>query len=70
MSRIDLTEQMWSMQLKAAHMAGQSLEREAIVDYLNDDAAALRDEDDHDYIVLNRYANAIERGDHLRGDDE
>ncbi len=63
--KVDLTEQVRKMQLDAAWLAGQSYEREAIVAWLN------RLADPCGVIVIDiDDIELIERGEHLRGDDE
>ena len=52
----------WQMQLDAAFQGGQSLEREAII-------AWLRDFWNPTSPLLPLVADAIERGEHLRGDE-
>ncbi len=61
--KVDLTERQWKMQLHAAHLAGASRERAAIV-------AWLRDEETWRRVARGNLAVFIERGEHLRGDDE
>jgi len=58
--KVDLTVHQWNIQLDAAWQGGQSYEREAIVAWLRADGGD----------VCNAYADEIERGEHLRGDDE
>ena len=57
--KVDLTEQAWKMQLGGAWLAGRSLERESVVAWLRG------------FPTLGiTFADRIERGEHLRDDDE
>lgn len=66
--KVDLTEQVRKMQLDAAWLAGQSYEREAIVAWLREYDS--RHPGFQNMRVTRNVANDIERGEHLRGNDE
>ena len=74
MVKVDLTEQQWEMQLHAAHRAGASQEREAIVDWLREAQGSIRWPDEDGIRITrcdgNEFADRIESAAHLRGDDE
>ncbi len=69
--KVDLTERQWKMQLHAAHLAGASRERAAIVAWLRECAQRYADMYGQpvDSLPAHMYAGWIERGEHINEED-